>query len=131
MSTEESYADREAFRRRDAGDVEPSPLPEVRLPQHGELHNASSIPVSDMALAALLCQARIAEVLLNCQVEDCENCNAHRMIWWDCCNALDRATRISLQTWLIAEGYGLPDAPWEDVVTDGTPSQRNHIGPRA
>lgn len=88
---------------------------EFRLPVPGEHHNTSSIPVSDVALAALLAQARIGQVLLKCEVADCENCNLHRLVWWDCCNALNRSTRIALQAWLNAEGYGLPDAPWEDT----------------
>jgi hypothetical protein len=92
----------------------------ARLPQPGERHNASSVPVSDTALAAMLAKAQVGMALANCQVEDCESCNNHRLIWWDCCNALDQSTRISLQAWLIAEGYGLPSAPWEDVEIDNS-----------
>lgn len=100
------------------------------LPKPGERHSASSIPVSDTVLSALLAQARIAEVLLACPVEDCENCNSHRLIWWDCCSALDRSVRIALQSWLVAEGFGLPDAPWEDIDAVGNTVQRNWTIPR-
>lgn len=99
-----------------------------RLPQPGERHNASGIPVSDLSLAALLAQAQMGMAAVDCQVKDCENCNAHRLVWWDCCNALDRSTRIALQSWLKSEGYGLPDAPWEDIAEDGTPL-RPHVRP--
>lgn len=102
-----------------------------RLPKPGEHHNNSSIPVSDSELAALLSLAQQGMALADCRVEDCEDCNDHRLIWWDCCNALERSTRIALQAWLTTEGYGLPDTPWEDVEPDGTPCPRGYVGPCA
>lgn len=101
-----------------------------RLLQPGGRHNTSAIPVSDKALVALLALAQQGMVLANCQVPDCENCNEHRLIWWDCCNALARNERIALQSQLVASGYGLPDAPWEDIDTVDNGVQRNWTLPR-
>lgn len=114
------------YRPDDAPGTLSPPATPTRLPQPGERHNTSSIPVSDLALAALLSLAQQAMALIACKVEDCENCNRHRLIWWDCCNALDKSTRISLQAWLNEEGYGLPEAPWEDVDPHGFPLPGNH-----
>src|SRR4051812_8553032 len=85
------------------------------LPKPGGRHNASGIPVSDEALVCLLMGTRAAEVLAPCPVADCEACNELHLIWWDCCNALSRTARLVLQGQLVADGYGLPDAPWEDL----------------
>jgi hypothetical protein len=117
---EDAEGDNEKLARRDRE--------AAKLPQPGERHNASSIPVSDVALAALLSLAQQGRALAPCSVADCENCNVHNLIWWDCCNALDRSTRIALQAWLVAEGYGLPDAPWEDVDMEGNPYPRAYFG---
>lgn len=91
-------------------------VPPFHFPEPGERDNASGIPMADHAVAALLVGAAIALHVVPCPAKDCENCNEHRKVWWDACNALARTTRIRLQRWLRDEGYPLPAAPWEDEV---------------
>jgi hypothetical protein len=99
-----------------------------KLPQPGERHNASGIPVSDRALGVLLAAARLGELYTPCNIVDCEACNEFHLIWWDCCNALSRRERLSVQSWLTNTGHGMPDAPWEDTAADGTPL-RSYVRP--
>jgi hypothetical protein len=100
-----------------------------RFPEPGELQNDAGIPMSEKALCSLLAQAAMAMSAFPCAIPECTNCNAHRLIWWDTCNALGRDYRMALQKWLCEEGYPLPEAPWEDVDPDGTPHPRDLLTP--
>lgn len=95
-----------------------------KFPVQGERCNASAIPIPDADLAALLSGAARSYAQNPCPVDgsdgECENCNAHRRVWWDACNALERSVCLRLQRWLRENGIPLPDAPWEDLNADGT-----------
>jgi hypothetical protein len=98
----------------------------MRLPEPGTRPpTLPKIVLTQREVAALLVDSAMLMATAECPSgPDCDNCNAHRLLWWDLCVALDRSLRIELQAHLRTRSVPLPDGPWEDVNADGQPTGR-------
>lgn len=66
--------------------------------------------------AAAACYA-IARMLDKepCDVEDCDNCNAVRRLFWDVANELGPKLQADLFRFLEDNKITIPDGPWEEI----------------
>ena len=53
--------------------------------------------------------------MVPCEIEDCDNCNAYRRLFWDMANELGALKQRELFRFLEANEITIPSGPWDEI----------------